>query len=63
MKNEPIITRDSLLEWQQKIQNDANAAQTVLVRCEGAMTIVTQLLADLEPQKEPNEKQVPSTGV
>jgi hypothetical protein len=56
MKNEPIITRDSLLEWQQKIQNDANAAQTALIKCEGAMIMVNRLLADLEPQEEPDEK-------
>jgi hypothetical protein len=63
MKNEPIITKESLLALKAEIQGEANALNTALVQAQGAMVIIDRLLADLEPQKEPNEKQVPSTGV
>jgi hypothetical protein len=59
MKNEPIITKESLLALKAEIQGEANALNTALVQAQGAMVIIDRLLADLEPQKEPNEKQVP----
>jgi hypothetical protein len=61
MKNEPIITKESLLALKAEIQGEANALNTALVQAQGAMVIIDRLLADLEPQKEPNEKQVPWT--
>jgi hypothetical protein len=63
MKNEPIITKESLLALKAEIQGEANALNTALVQAQGAMVIIDRLLASFEPQKEPNEKQVPSTGV
>jgi hypothetical protein len=59
MKNEPIITKESLIALKAEIQGEANALNTALVQAQGAMVIIDRLLADLEPQKEPNEKQVP----
>jgi hypothetical protein len=63
MKNEPIITKESLIALKAEIQGEANALNTALVQAQGAMVIIDRLLASFEPQKEPNEKQVPSTGV
>jgi hypothetical protein len=59
MKNAPIITKESLIALKAEIQGEANALNTALVQAQGAMVIIDRLLADLEPQKEPNEKQVP----
>jgi hypothetical protein len=56
MKNEPIITKESLLALKAEIQGEANALNTALVQAQGAMVIIDRLLADLEPQKEPDEK-------
>jgi hypothetical protein len=59
MKNEPIITKESLIALKAEIQGEANALNTALVQAQGAMVIIDRLLASFEPQKEPNEKQVP----
>jgi hypothetical protein len=56
MKNEPIITKESLLALKAEIQGEANALNTALVQAQGAMVIIDRLLASFEPQKEPDEK-------